>query len=204
MRKPLSAVLTAISAALIAATVTVKAHAGIFDLPSFIESGEWSIGLEPEISISNGTGAALNLKPRYGVNDLLDIQGIIGTGAGARRFRIGFIADFEWFPDYESQPGIATPFFIEYYRVDDDGQLIWGVKPLIYKTFEGQSAEYTPFIAVPLGWGLRRSEVTGFVQVAMGSVFKLPDVEHWRFTLEAGFNVSGAYSYLSGGVTYYH
>lgn len=193
-----------IAAAGAAAVAPVSAHAGVFDLPSFIEPGQWSLGLEPEVSLSNGTGAALNLKPRIGVSDLLDWEFLIGTGSGARKFRVGATADFEWFPDYEGQPGIATPLFVEYYRIDEDGLLSFGVKPMVYKTFEGKDAEYTPFFSIPLGWNLRNSKTETFIQIAMGSMFKVPGNDHWKFTLEAGFNAKDSYSYISGGVTYYH
>lgn len=186
-----------------ALTLLSPAQAGVFDLPGFVEGGQGSVGLEPEISISNETGAAFNFKPRYGVNDMLNIEGMIGTGAGARKFRAGVIADIEWFPDYENQPGIATALFMEYYRLRNDGLLMFGVKPLVYKTFEGAEAEYIPFIALPLGWNYRNSLITGFFQIAFGSMFKIPGQENIRLTGEAGFNIDDAYSYLSGGVTYY-
>lgn len=183
---------------------SLPARAGVFDLPSFIEPGQWSIGIEPEIALSNGTGAALNVKPRIGISDLLDAQLLIGTGGGARTFRVGATADFEWFPDYDKQPGIATPFFFEFYDYNGSGLIMFGSKPMIYKTFYGKDAEYTPFLSLPLGWQSYQSQFSGFMQIAFGTIFKLPKEEHWRFTIEAGFNVSNAYTYFSGGATYYH
>ncbi|MEW6055927.1 MAG: hypothetical protein AB1540_04870 [Bdellovibrionota bacterium] len=177
---------------------------GVFDLPAFLEAGKWSAGLEPEIVLSNGTGAGFNFKPRYGATDFLNWQGVIGTGTGARQFRVGGIADFEWFPDYASQPGIATPLFMEYYRLETDGLLSFGAKPLLYKSFNGQGAVYTPFVALPVGWNYKNSKINGFMQVALGSMFKVSNLQNWKFTAEAGFDVKNAYSYISGGVTYFY
>lgn len=182
---------------------TRTAQATVFDLPGFIEAGKFTVGFEPEVTISNGTGAALNFKPRFGMSDFLNIEGMVGTGAGARKFRAGVTADFDWFPDIDKQPGIATPFFIEYYRVDQDGVLTMGAKPMIYKTFQGEHAAYTPFLAFPIGWNYRNSDTQGMMQISMGSMFRLPGVDHWRYTAEAGFNINHSYSYLSGGVTYF-
>jgi hypothetical protein len=182
----------------------LRAFAGVFDLPSFIEEGQWSVGAEAEAAVSGGTGLGVNFKPRYGVNDLLDIQGLIGTGTGARKFRIGFTADFEWFPDYESQPGLATPLFIEYYRIDEDGLLSFGAKPMIYKTFQADGSEFTPFVALPVGWNLRNSNAPLFVQMALGSLFKPHGTDHFKFSFEGGFDIKDSYSYISGGVTYFH
>ncbi|MBI3541743.1 MAG: hypothetical protein HY075_00500 [Deltaproteobacteria bacterium] len=193
-------------AAMLALVLIIQpARAGVFDLPSFIEPGNFSVGLEPEVAISNGTGAALNFKPRIGATDFLNWEGLIGTGAGARQFRVGLTADFDWFPDVDNQPGIATPLFCEYYRVNADGLLTFGMKPMVYKTFKGLEANYTPFFSLPFGWGYKNNTLSSFMQIAIGSVFKIPNAgDHWRFTGEVGFNVSNAYSYLSGGVTYYH
>lgn len=181
-----------------------EAKAGVFDLASFDDPGDWSVGLEPELILGNQTGAGINLKPRYGANDLMNIEGVVGTGSGARRFRLGGIVDFEWFPDYEKQPGIATPVFLEYYRTENSGVTTLGVKPMLYKTFgDDNGAEYTPFIAFPMGWNVIDSTFHGFTQLAIGSLFCMPDVDHWKFTLEAGFDVNNSYSYISGGITFF-
>lgn len=179
------------------------AYAGVFDLASFLETKQWSVGFEPEVSLSDGTGVGINFKPRYGVNDLINIQGLFGPGTGTRQGRLGLLADFEWFPDYETQPGIATAFFTEYYDLKDGGQLKVGAKPMIYKTFMGQGAHYTPFVSVPIGWNNQSGSVQGFVQVAMGAMVKVPTNDRWKFTGEAGFNAKNSYSYISGGVTYF-
>jgi hypothetical protein len=173
-------------------------------LASFIEPGQFSFGLEPEVILNTPTGAGFNFKPRYGVNDLLDVQASIGTGTGARKLRLGFVADFEWFPDFESQPGIATPFFIDYVRYEGRAQILFGAKPMVYKTFEGEKTQFTPFFALPVGWSVYESNMQGFMQVALGCVFKIPEIDKWRFTFESGFNISHSYSYLSGGATYYY
>ena len=196
--------MTILLAALAALLIGPQAEAGVFDLPSFVNPGQYSVGLEPEVAISNGTGAALNLKPRIGHTDFLSWEGLIGTGSGSRKFRIGLTADFDWFPDVDAQPGIATPLYMEYYRIDTDGLFTFGAKPMVYKTFKGKEASYIPFLAVPLGWGLRNSTLQGTVQVALGSMFQFPNSDHWRFTAEVGFNAANSYSYISGGVTYYH
>jgi hypothetical protein len=183
--------------------VSSTASAGIFDLPSFIDPGKLSVGIEPEVIISKPTGAGFNVKPRLGISDLLNVEGIIGTGTGSRKFRIGAIAGFDWFPDVGNQPGIATPIKVEYLRFEDDGVLSYGVQPLVYKTFKGDAGDFTPFVALPIGWNLRNSKNQGFMQVAFGSMFKLPENNNYRFVLEAGFNINHSYSYISGGVTYY-
>lgn len=194
---------TLIAVALVSAAGLQNAQAGVFDLASHLEAKQWSVGFEPEVSLSNGTGLGLNFKPKYGVNDLINVQALFGPGTGRRQGRLGLLADFEWFPDYENQPGISTAFFTEYYDLEDGGQLKLGAKPIISKTFYGQGANYTPFVSVPIGWNNQSGRVEGFVQIVLGTMVKLPTTDRWKFTGEAGFDAKNSYSYLSGGVTYF-
>lgn len=173
-----------------------------FDLPTYVEPGKASIGIEPVFALTNGSGASLNAKARYGVNELLNLGAMIGTGTGAREFRLGMVADFEWFPDMEGQPGIATPFFTEYYRFRDDGLITFGLKPLVYKTFVTDHGDFTPFVSIPFGWNYCNQRTRAMIQTSFGTVYRLPQNEHIRFVVETGFNVKHAYSYISGGVSF--
>lgn len=184
-------------------TYTTKLHAGVFDLPAFLPPGEFSLGLEPEIITSNPSGAGFYLKPKFGTTSFLNWQGIIGTGSGDRNLRLGATADFDWFPDVDYQPGIATPFTLLYTQIAGDNIINYYFSPLIYKTFKGQDAEYIPFISVPFGWTIRNSRNQNFSQFVMGSMFKSPGMQYFRFTVEAGFNMNRSYSYISGGVTWF-
>src|SRR5580658_3542587 len=132
--KNLGSSLAVLASALLGVALPGAAMAGIFDLPSFLDPGQYSIGVEPEVILSNGTGAGINLKPKIGHTEFLNWEGTIGTGTGERKFRVGITADFDWFPDVDNQPGVATPLFVDYYRFNSNGMLIFGAKPLIYKT----------------------------------------------------------------------
>lgn len=181
----------------------LPAYAGLFDLPAFIEPGRWSVGLEPELILSQGVGLGANLKPRYGISNFLNVQGVLGTGTGARTFRMGAIGDLEFFPDIENQPGLAAPVSVIYYRISDEDQITLSLTPMIYKTFRGDKALFTPFIGVPVGYNLRNKKFEDFMQVALGTIIHPHNWDYFSFTVEAGFNVSDTYSYISGGVTYY-
>lgn len=183
---------------------SIICFAGVFDLPSFLEPQKWSAGIEPEVVISDGAGAGINIKPRYGINDFLNAEGFFGFGSGARGFRVGAIADFEWFPNTDAQPGVATPFSMTYSVVRDNGDFSFGPMPMIYKSIKTNGISVIPFAALPAGWRFYDGQIRWFTQVALGAMFKIPSSPQLRFSAEAGFNVGESYSYLSGGVTYYH
>jgi hypothetical protein len=179
--------------------------ASVFDLPAFLNPGQFSLGLEPEIVTSSPGGVGLNFKPKLGSSPFLNWQGIIGTGSGARGARYGVTADFDWFPDIEGgQPGIATPVTVLYQRIEGGGAFQYYVSPLIYKSFYSGQARYryTPFVSVPFGWIFRDNKNSNFNQLALGSMFESDGAKNFRFTLEVGFPLTRSYSYISGGVTW--
>lgn len=181
-----------------------NSFAGVFDLPGFLEPGQFSLGLEPEIAVSNDVGLAGNLKPRLGINDLINAELIVGTGLGDRRFRVGGILDLEWFPDVGRQPGIATPLTLQYLNIQDAGEIQLFTTPLVYKAFSGgDTVSYTPFLGVPLGWAARDGILRGFTQIAIGTMIRTAATDRFRFVVEAGFNIHHSYSYISGGVVFY-
>ncbi len=182
-----------------------ESYAGVFDLPSFLDPGKFSVGLEPEIALTNGVGLAGNLKPRYGVNDFLNIELNTGVGLGDRRFRVGGTLDFEWFPDLAGwQPGVATPLTISYLNIDHKDELQFLATPLIYKSFQGgEGVTFTPFLGFPIGWAARESQLRGVAQLAVGSMFQGANMQNLQFVAEMGINIYKSYTYLSGGMVYY-
>ena len=91
----------------LAALASNQAHAGVFDIPRFVESGEFKVGLEPEVTLQKPSGVAMSLKYTHGISDLFNLQGLVGTGGGSKQFRVGSALTFDAFPDVEGQPGIG-------------------------------------------------------------------------------------------------
>jgi hypothetical protein len=181
-----------------------SAQAGVFDLPAFLEPGRVSLGLEADVALTEGAGAAANFKPRLGISDFLNLQAIVGTGTGDRRFRLGGTLDIEYFPDVSWQPGLATPITFLYTRFRNAGNAALFVTPLIYKTFHSRDGVgFTPFIGLPIGWNARQSTLRGFTQISVGTMFVPRNLASWRFSAEAGFNLHQSYTYISGGLTFF-
>lgn len=186
------------------ATPLPLARAGVFDLPAFIEPGHVSLGLEPEVALNHGVGLSGNLKPKLGINDLMNAELTLGTGVGERRFRAGGTLDLEWFPDVGRQPGVATPLSIQFINLKTGSDIQFFATPLIYKTFPGQGpVSYTPYLGLPLGWAANDGILRGFTQVALGTMIQTTSVDRLKFNVEVGFNIHKSYSYISGGLVFY-
>jgi hypothetical protein len=177
-----------------------SAQAGVFSMPHFVEPGNFSIGAEPEISFTNGAGLALNAKFTYGVNDLLNTAVVIGTGGGARQFRIGTQAIWDFFPDVDGQPGIGIGTQLYYYRMRNFARVEVQAVPYIHEGFQTNDNSFEPFIAIPTGVALFEDQFRTICGVSVGTLFKR--TENLFFVAELGVNIQNYYTFVSGGVTY--
>ncbi len=185
------------------ACATVTAHAGVFNIAQFVEPGLFAIGIEPEVIVTNGAGVGATVKYTHGLNDLLNLQGLVGMGAGPRNFRVGANLIFDFFPDIDNQPGmgiavqglfVTMPGYL--FQVEISGS------PYIHKAFTVNGTELNPFLAVPMGMSFSGGRYQFQGTAALGAMFK--PVESFRFTVEVGLGWLHTESYVSGGVTYYY
>ena len=182
------------------------AQAGVFDTPQFVQPGEFALGFEPELTLTNGAGMAGNLRYTQGLTELNNLNVILGTGGGPRRFRAGGNVTFDFFPDIDKQPGIGIAVQGLYYRLHqadvDSGQFEVSGVPYIHKAFQATGYEIQPFFSIPFGIAFSSGTYQWFSQVVVGALYK--QSEHVRFSTEIGFNINHAESYVSGGIIYYH
>jgi hypothetical protein len=186
--------------------VVAPAQAGIFNTPHYVPQGEFAIGFEPELTLTDGAGLAGNLRYTHGLTDLNDLNVIIGTGGGPRRFRFGGNLTFDFFPDVDKQPGIGIATQGIYYRVGTGdvtaGQFELTAIPYIHKAFQTSGNEIEPFFGIPFGMAFSNGQYQWQGQAVFGALFK--NTEHIRYATEIGFNISHSESYISGGIIYYH
>ena len=182
--------------------VSPSAWAGTFSMAQFVSPGEFAIGIEPEITLTDGAGLATNVKFTQGVTDLNNFIATIGTGSGSRAFRVGGGMTFDFFPDLEGQPGIGIATQGTYYRLAGTGQLELQAVPYIHKTFRSGDNEIQPFFAFPLGYGFSEGNYRPITSAAIGSIFR--SSEHFRYVTEFGIAVNNTETYVSGGIVYYH
>jgi hypothetical protein len=194
------------------------ASAGVFSTSRFVNPDSYSIGFEPELTLTGGAGVAGNLRFTAGLSDLTNVTAIVGSGDGPRRFRVGGNMAFDFFPDAEGQPGIGIAGQAIYYRVGaasappatpgqaqdspTSGMLELTAIPYVHKTFASGAGEWEPFLAVPFGVAFVDGSYQAISTLALGSIFKLN--ENFRAVTELGVAINNTETYFSGGVVYYH
>jgi len=186
------------------AFVATQAHAGIFNLTEFVDQGNWSLGLEPEVELTDTAGIAGMVKYTYGLSELSDLQVGIGTGTGTDRFRVSSAFTFDIIPDMKNQVGFGIAVqgeFLNNLNLGDALQL-QGI-PYVHKSFtiKGTSTA-DPFIALPIGMQFYDGQYSTIASLNVGSMFR--PSENIAYTLELGFNLKGEETTISGGFTYYH
>lgn len=190
-----------------------EARAGSFDLYRFVNPGSWAVGVEPEFILTHGAGFGGNLKFTYGATELNNLTGIIGTGGGDHKFRVGGNFTFDIIPDIDKQPGIGIALQAIYYRIavpmatsgvaaQTVAQLELTAIPYLHKAFKtAAGTEFEPFVTFPVGLSLNGGQYLGLTSLAVGSMFK--SSEHFRYVVELGIAINHTDSYISGGVVYY-
>lgn len=180
-----------------------SASAGVFNIPRFVHPSKFALGLEPEISLSGKLGLGLQGRYTHGITELMNVYGILGTGNGLKRFRIGGGAVFDFFPDVEGQPGVGIATQLIYYRLESAGSTEISVIPYIHKSFTSESgSEFDPFLAVPIGMSFSEGQYKSLLTIAIGSNFKMSD--SFRVILELGINGANTQTYISGGFVYHN
>ena len=179
-----------------------QAQAGIFNIPEFVEYRNWAIGIEPEVTLTNGGGFATNLKFSYGVTPLSNVLFTLGDGSGARKFRIGAGYTFDFIPDLDGQFGAGLAFQAYLYRLRNDAnQTELSVSPYIHKTFTTEAGlKFDPYASIPLGMKFNSGNYTNYFQLALGTAYKM--TEHVAYNAELGINLKDTDSYISVGATY--
>jgi hypothetical protein len=184
-------------------TLTAQpSSAGVFNLQRFVNNGSFAIGLEPDLQFTTKVSPGINAKYTHGISELSNVQVTLGTGGGAKRFRLGGAVTFDFFPDVEGQPGIGVAGQALYYRDSYDGYFELSAIPYIHKTFGTKGNEFDPFFAFPIAILFDSGRYKLPLTLAFGLSYK--NIEKLRYFLELGVGVSNSESYVSGGITYYN
>jgi hypothetical protein len=187
---------------LFALVVTQPCFAGVFNTAHFVSPGEFALGIEPELVTSGSAAFGVNVRYTQGISDLSNGHVIIGTGSGARQFRVGLDYTFDFIPDLDSQPGFGVAFQGMFVQLNNVGTVEVTAIPYAHKNFKLKEISIEPFLSIPVGLQLAQGAYQGLVTLVGGGLFH--HTSHVSTVLEVGIGLSSAYTYVSGGVVYFH
>jgi hypothetical protein len=187
--------------------VSTQAHAGVFNIPEFVEYKEWAAGIEPEVAFStwgaNQTaGVSFTAKFTYGITPISNLQIGIGSGTESEAFRVGGTYTFDIIPDLEGQIGAGLALQGYYYKIKDAySETIISIFPYVHKMFTTDTGfQLDPYLAIPFGMAFYNGSYRSTWQFVVGNYFKT--APHFGLNLELGVSLKDTDSYVSGGITY--
>jgi hypothetical protein len=185
----------------LAIAVPAEAFLTIGESGELTPVGTYKIGVEPQIRISNGSGANIGAMIDTGINDEWSWRVQLGTGE--TDFWTGASAKWVPIPDYENQPAIGLRVDANFGRDADETFTVFRGAPLVSKSFDTEVGKLTPYAALPIGVWSMKGESDNISQFVIGSEGKFEQAPDWMFSAELGFNMSKAFSYISGTATFF-
>ncbi len=176
-------------------------HAAVFFTPRFVQPDRFAVGGEFELTMTRNAGLGFTGKFTQGVNDLVNISGIVGVSSAGRAFRGGAQGLFDFFPDVDDQPGIGLAIQALYATVLGTGTFEASLIPYIHKVFQSKSARFEPYLALPLGVSFGNGS-SGMFGVSVGNLFW--STKSLAFTLEFVAGIQSMDTTLSGGIAYFY
>lgn len=160
----------------------------------------YQIGFEPQFFTNSGGGT--NVTGFFDTPFTDSTSGRLWLGAGIIDFNVGASFKYVPFPDVDNQPGIgfrAGGFFA---RKSSENFLTLQLAPIFSKKVNTDNGLFIPYVAIALDFVNTKEKNTTGSQIMFGSEYKTPEIPKMFFGLEAGFNLSESYSYISGTVTF--
>jgi len=178
----------------------VQAFLTIGESGDMVEANHYRLGLEPQLRISNGSGGNLGIYVDGAINDEWNWRAEMGTGDTD----FWFTGSAKWIPipDFKKQPAIGLRLDASLGRDHNDSFSVFRVAPMVGKGFETEVGRFTPYIAVPVGIWATRGTSDNISHFVIGSEGKFEEAKGYLFSAEMGFNMSKAFSYISGTVSY--
>lgn len=176
-------------------------RAAIFDAPDYIEPGKYSLGTFGEFLLNDPSGEGVELRLKRGVNDMVNIQPLIGVGTNNRGFRVGAAAPISFFPNTKSQPGVSMVLTAQYLKREAYNALNITASPLVHKVVEG--IDHLPlnlFVGIPYYIELFNGRYKTAWQIAFGGLYDLDRDGTYFMSSEAAISLSRAETLVAIGV----
>lgn len=119
---------------------------------------------------------------------------------GAGSFDYAFGAQLKWVPIEQIKKNLFSlgfTFGADYGRDDGFGFLLTRATPFISHEFGWDNGTFEPYLALPTGNITVDSESDFYMQAAVGTHVNFENLNYMRFSIEGGFNVENAESYLA-------
>lgn len=165
-----------------------------------VQPGQYQVGLEPQLRLSDGTGVNFNgfLDAPFGKDG--SIRAILGFGNTDFYTSLGY----KWVPvpDYDRQPAIGGKLEVIYSRVGNLSATALKLHPIVSKKYEIEYGTLIPYGSIPLALFTTAANSDTSLQLVGGAELLPAEYRKWKYSAELGVNMNKAFSYISGTVVY--
>lgn len=186
--------------ALTSLSIPAQAFLAIGESADVTPAGTLKLGLEPQIRLSEGSGANMSVFIDGGINEEMSYRALLGAG----ETDLVLAGSFKWvpFPDFERQPAIGFRGDINVGREMEETFTVVRIAPIISKRMQTDYILFTPYAALPVGMMGVKGKNDSIAQLAIGTDIFSQDTPNLTYNAELGTNINRAFSYLSFNITY--
>jgi hypothetical protein len=173
----------------------------VMDSYQNLQFSRQSLAAEVPIVFDELSAIGLTGRYKYGLSDYTNLFGEAGLLSDdlGYRFRGGFSAYL--LPDYRNQPGITLMADLTFLNVGDEGNVLFGVAPVLHKELIGGLWNFEPYISLPLRLRLEDGEYETAANWVFGSGFQAAEWQNIQLHAELGLNASHWIDYFSVGAS---
>lgn len=181
-------------------TPLAQAYLTIGESADVTPQGTLKIGIEPQIRLSEGSGANMSVFLDGGIREDLSWRALLGAG----ETDLVLNGSLKWvpYPDFEKQPAIGFRGDISVGREAEETFTVVRIAPMVSKQVQSDYVLFTPYVALPVGMQGYRGKSETLAQLALGSDIHMNEYENAHFNIELGTNLNRAFSYLSFNFVY--
>jgi hypothetical protein len=185
--------------------LSAAAHAAIFDSADFLKQGGHSVGAAGDIVLNDPSGEGLEGRYKWGTEEYINLEGILGIGSDTRRFHVGTQVDYNFIPDISGQPGVSAIAGATLMKrtVGDDRKtaLVFTLGPLIHKQVDGLNGlPMILYLGLPWSLNFQTGSYYAATQLAFGALTDVTRNHAWYFCSEAAMSLSKSESYILVGL----
>lgn len=180
--------------------LTSHAYLTVGESADVTPQGILKIGIEPQIRMSEGSGANLTGFVDGAVSE--DLSYRVQLGAGETDLVFGGSMKWVPFPDFEKQPAIGFRGDLIFGREQNENFTTVRLAPMMSKQLQTDYVLFTPYVALPVGLTSFKGKSDSIGQLALGTDIKIDEFNTSMFNVELGANLNRTFSYISFNYVY--
>ena len=165
-----------------------------------VPAGQYHIGIEPQMRISDGAGMNFTGFIDAPYKDDSSVRAAIGFG----ETDITAGLSYKWvpIPDYDKQPAIGIKTEAVFGRRNSINYNSLRFHPIVSKAYDTEIGPITPYISTPFSLNNSSAGSNTSLQLVLGSEYHHENYKKWFWNAELGMNVTNAFTYVSASMIY--